>query len=359
MGREAGSGPGTLRVGRFIGRLGVASLPAVGAGLDLDQRVVRRHVARLETAGWLERAPWVWGEGSVAWLTSLGVESTGLGGLRAVKAPPAPTTIAHGVLVGWSAARAEKRGRVWKSARELALDADRWEVTMWSERGYTKQLPDLAVWLNRSAPPIALISESGGRREDRQKKILEGWRNAVYAGQYSSVLYDCANESVARRIDRLAASVHLTRSEFGLIIQPRAEKIRTLTPAADDDVPPASNSDSDVPSSPELEVEPVGTPAPPARVAAMQAAEPPKRETPEEAAERERRYRKTSESLSPGHAVHGAGLARPLCGWRGSAGQSKSRPRCSSRNQSWAPDPIRGSTATVRCRMTPLCAGGL
>ncbi|MBV9797457.1 MAG: hypothetical protein JO039_05345, partial [Solirubrobacterales bacterium] len=93
------------------------SLPAVEAGLDLDQRVVRRHVARLEAAGWLGRAPWVWGEGSVAWLTSLGVESSGLGGLRAVKAPPAPTTIAHGVLVGWSAARAEKRGRVWKSAR--------------------------------------------------------------------------------------------------------------------------------------------------------------------------------------------------------------------------------------------------
>src|SRR5437868_1994764 len=84
MGREAGLGPGTLRVGRFIGRLGVVSLPAVQAGLDLDQRVVRRHVARLETAGWLERAPWVWGEGSVTWLTSLGVESTGLGGLRAI-----------------------------------------------------------------------------------------------------------------------------------------------------------------------------------------------------------------------------------------------------------------------------------
>ena len=113
-------------MGRFIGRLGVVSLPAVEAGLDLDQRVVRRHVARLEAAGWLERAAWVWGEGSVAWLTGLGVEARGLGGLRAVKAPPAPTTIAHGVLVGWSAARAEKRGRVWKSARELALEPERW-----------------------------------------------------------------------------------------------------------------------------------------------------------------------------------------------------------------------------------------
>ena len=210
-------------------------MPAVEAGLDLDHRVVRRHVARLGAAGWLGRAPWVWGEGSVAWLTGLGVESSGLGGLRAVKAPPALTTIAHGVLVGWSAARAEKRSRVWRSARELALEPDRWEVTVRCERGYTTQLPDLAVWLKRSGPPIALISESGGRREDRQKKILEGWRNAVYAGQYSAVLYDCANDSVAHLISRLAAKVQLTRSKFGVVIQARAQDIATLSPAATDD----------------------------------------------------------------------------------------------------------------------------
>jgi hypothetical protein len=267
-------------------------LPAVEAGLDLDQRVVRRHVARLEAAGWLGRAPWVWGEGSVAWLTSLGVESSGLGGLRAIKAPPAPTTIAHGVLVGWSAARAEKRGRVWKSARELALEPDRWEVTVRCERGYTKQLPDLAVWLNRAGPPVALISESGGRREDRQKKVLEARRDAVYAGQYSALLYDCANESVAHWISRLAAKVRLTRSEFGVVVQARAEEISALTPAADNDVPPASVSNADMPSSAEVEIEPVRSPAP-LGVPAVQSAEAPKpdRETPEEAAERERRYR--------------------------------------------------------------------
>ena len=258
---------------------------------------MRRHVAKLEAAGWLGRAPWVWGEGSVAWLTSLGVESSGLGGLRPLKAPPAPTTIAHGVLVGWSAARAEKRGRVWKSARELAVDPDRWEVTMRCERGYTKQLPDLAVWLQRSGPPIALISESGGRREDRQKKVLEGWRDAVYAGQYSAVLYDCANDSVARWISRLATKVRLTRSEFGVVIQARAEQIGTLSPATDNNVPSASSSATDTPSSPEAEVEaevePVRTSAPRLRVPAVPSAEPPKPdpETPEEAAERERRYR--------------------------------------------------------------------
>ncbi len=160
MRKQVIPGPGTLRVGQFIGRLGVVSLPAVEVGLDLDQRVVQRHVAKLEAAGWLVRAPWVWGEGSVVWLTGMGIECAGLGGARPVKAPPAPTTIAHSVLVAWSAARAERRGRVWKSARELAVYRERWAVSMRCERGYTEQLPDLAVWVKRSAPPVAVIAES-------------------------------------------------------------------------------------------------------------------------------------------------------------------------------------------------------
>ena len=79
MSKKVGLGPGTVRVGRFVGKLGVVSLPSVEAGLGLDQRVVRRHVARLEAAGWLIRSPWVWGEGSVVWLTGAGVEGAAAG----------------------------------------------------------------------------------------------------------------------------------------------------------------------------------------------------------------------------------------------------------------------------------------
>jgi hypothetical protein len=128
--RQFVQGPGSLRVGRFIGRLGVVSLPAVQAGLDLDQRVVRRHVAKLEAAGWLARTPWVWGE------------------------------------------------------------------------------------VKRSKTPGAVIAESGGRREDRQKMILEGWRDAIWSGRYLGVRYDCASPSVARWINRLAKKVGLTDSDF-------------------------------------------------------------------------------------------------------------------------------------------------
>ncbi len=226
-------GPGTVRVGRFIGRLGVVSLPAVGVGLDLDQRVVRRHVAKLEAAGWLAREPWIWGEGSVVWLTGAGIESAGLGGVRPVKSPPGATTIAQGVLVGWSAARVEHRGRVWKSARELAVERERWAVKARCERGYTEMLPDLAVWLERSEPPVAVIAESGGRREDRQKMILEAWRDAILSGRYSAVHYHCSSASVEHWIRRLARKVGLAGRGFAAAVQMSAEEIAALVPAAD------------------------------------------------------------------------------------------------------------------------------
>ena len=234
MSQRVVPGPRTLRVGRFIGRLGVVSLPAVAVGLDLDQRVVRRHVAKLEAAGWLVREPWIWGEGSVVWLTGAGIEGAGLGGVRPVKSPPGATTIAHGVLVGWSAARVEHRGRVWKSARELAVERDRWAVRARCERGYTELLPDLAVWLKRSGAPVAVIAESGGRREDRQKMILEGWRDGIVSGCYAAVRYHCANEAVEHWIRRLARKVGLTGLGFAAAVQLSAEEIAALSPAADD-----------------------------------------------------------------------------------------------------------------------------
>ena len=290
-------GPGTLRVGRFIGRLGVVSLPAVEVGLDLDQRVVRRHVAKLEAAGWLARAAWVWGEGSVVWLTSTGVEGAGLGGVRAVKSPPAPTTIAHGVLVGWSAARAEDRGRTWKSARELELDRERWAAPVRCERGYTEQLPDLAVWLKRSVPPVAVIAESGGRREDRQKMILEGWRDAIMARRYAAVLYDCASVSVTLWITRLAKKVWLTPPAFSAAVQPSAEEIAALSPAALDDEPTFDEArpsgDCARAQGEEVHTAPARAPAPrePVQLAPPEPPPAPEPETAEAAAERERHYR--------------------------------------------------------------------
>jgi hypothetical protein len=260
-------------------------MPAIQVGLDLDERVVRRHVSKLEAAGWLGREPWVWGEGSVVWLTSAGMQATGLGGLRPVKAPPKTTTIAHGVLAGWSAARVEHRGRVWKSGRELATDADRWAVRARCERGYTELLPDLAVWLERSEPPVAVIAESGGRREDRQKMILEGWHDAILSGRYSAVHYHCANEAVEHCMRRLARKVGLHGRGFAADVQITAAEIAALPRATNAGEPRADATPHHEP----CQTAPVRAPDPGPPVPIRPADPPtkPEPETPQRAAERD------------------------------------------------------------------------
>ena len=277
--------------------MGVVSIPAIEVGLDLDQRVVRRHVAKLEAAGWLGREPWIWGEGSVVWLTGTGIERVGLGGVRPIKTPPRAMTVAHGVLVGWSAARAEHRGRTWKSARELAVEHAMWAVSARCERGYTELLPDLAVWLNHSAPPVAVIAESGGRREDRQKMILEGWHNAILSGRYAAVHYHCASESVAHWISRLAKKLGLIGRTFRVEVQMTAEEIAALLPAANDPDEPRSHDqlpsrDTDRRDDEQVQILPASAMLPlPVPEKLPDPAPEPEPETPETAAERRRQHR--------------------------------------------------------------------
>jgi hypothetical protein len=76
------------------------------------------------------------------------------------------------------------------------------------------RVPDLAVWLPDAERPIAVIVESGHRRDDRQRRILEGWRDAVHAGQYARIRYDCTSASVAQRIKRLADKAWLRSPKF-------------------------------------------------------------------------------------------------------------------------------------------------
>lgn len=166
------------------------------------------------------------------------------------------------------------------------------------ERGYTKQLPDLAVWLKRSAPPVAVIAESGGRREDRQKMILEGWRDGILSGRYAGVHYHCASASVAHWISRLAKKIRLTGPAFVAAVQMSAEEIAALPPAADD-------GDDQPVGKPQLSPEAARAPDEQVQIAAIRASLPPapvqmklpeappepQPETAEAAAERERRYR--------------------------------------------------------------------
>ena len=127
--------------------------------------------------------------------------------------------------------------------------------------------------------------------------ILEGWRDAIVSGRYAGVHYHCASASVAHWITRLAKKVRLTGPTFVAAEQMTAEEIAALSAAADgDDEPPVSKPQpSDGVAQPrdeQVQVAPVRAPLTPAPVQPERAAPPSQEpESPEAAAERERRYR--------------------------------------------------------------------
>jgi hypothetical protein len=141
-----------------------------------------------------------------------------------------------------------------------------------------------------------VIAESGGRREDRQKMILEGWHNAILSGRYSAVHYHCASDSVAHWISRLAKKVGLIGRTFRAEVQMTAEEIAALLPAANDPDEPRHEQlpsrDTDPRDDERVQIlraHPM-LPAPVAEKPPEPASEP-EPETPETAAERRRQHR--------------------------------------------------------------------
>ncbi|MDE3129880.1 MAG: hypothetical protein KGL16_01905, partial [Acidobacteriota bacterium] len=122
--------------------------------------------------------------------------------------------------------------------------ADQWAVRMRDERGYHKQLPDLAVWRRGAERPVAIVGDEGHRREDRQRMILEGWRDAILAGQYAAVQYDCGSDAAVARIRRVAKRARLSPPEFIAAAQRSADEIRSIAPDPDVDEAAAAPQNS-------------------------------------------------------------------------------------------------------------------
>ncbi len=204
-----------MRVGRFIGRLGVVPMPAVERGLGLVERVVRRHVAKLVRVGWCERMAAIRGDGSLVWLTGSGLQGVGLGELPALRAPElfAPRT-QHSVGVAWAAAEIEHAGHRWYASRELALEPGRWAAEIANERGaHSRRLPDLVFWPSLDdGLPVAVVVARWLANPRRERAALEGWQAAVTAGRYAQVRYVAG--PAANHLSRLASEIGLTAPQF-------------------------------------------------------------------------------------------------------------------------------------------------
>jgi hypothetical protein len=129
--------------------------------------------------------------------------------------------------------------------------------------------------------------------------ILEGWHHAVLSGRYAGVRYDCASESVARWISRLARNVFPYGRSYLVGVQMSAEEIAALSPDAQEDDRPGDDQqpgcDTDPPGPETARTMTVCAPAP-AKPASTHREIPevrfsPQEETAENVEARERRYR--------------------------------------------------------------------
>jgi hypothetical protein len=191
-------------------------MPAIAYGLGLADRVVRRHVAKLQAVGWCERRPALRGDGSSVWMTATGLAGVELGNLPAVRAPdPFSIQTMRTVGVAWIAAAIEAAGHQWRSPRELALAPDRWGAQVANERGGTsRRLPDLVFWpASDNALPVAVVVEHGPPKPRRERAALEGWKSSIAAGRYAQVRY-VARRTAAGRVVGLATQLDLTETQF-------------------------------------------------------------------------------------------------------------------------------------------------
>lgn len=276
MERTVSVGPGSVRVGCFIGRLGVVAMPAVSIGVGLAERVVRRHVAKLEAIGWLERTAALRGDGSLLWLTVAGLEGLGLE-LAAVRAPAAfSATTLRSVEIAWAAANAERQGLRWLSARELTVERQSWQIAVANERGrHSPRLPDLVLWPADSPLPVAVVLERGHQHPRRKRATLEGWQAAIAAGRYAQVRYQ-TGPAIARDLRRLAAQIGLEAPAF--VAGENVTAPEVIAPTAENELTGRAV----------VEEQPAPTCPPPTPNVDRDPPRPPVMETPEEAAERQR-----------------------------------------------------------------------
>lgn len=262
-------------------------MPTVGYGLGLADRVVRRHVAKLEAVGWCERRPALRGEGSLVWMTATGLGGVELGDLPAVRAPdPFSIQTMRTVGVAWVAAAIEAAGYRWHAPRELALAPDRWGAQVKNERGGTsRRLPDLVFWpASDDRLPVAVVVEHGAPKPRRERAALEGWKGSIAAGQYAQVRY-VARRTAAGRVGRLATQLGLTETQF-------TARERMVT---DEPSPPTelieSHPEASAPPEPATATVPSRLRPSTAYVAPPPSRPPEPAETPEQAAQRQKRIR--------------------------------------------------------------------
>ena len=147
MGRVLGPGPGSMAGLKWLARVGPSPLDPWRYAMGWSEVAARSHARRLEAEGWLGRVAMMWGQGSMFYVTKLGVRvlGTGLGAQPA----PQPNWWAHHSACAWAAAWLTVRERRFLGEPEIRHSGEWAERLIWYDsRGWKKSghRPDLIAW---------------------------------------------------------------------------------------------------------------------------------------------------------------------------------------------------------------------
>jgi hypothetical protein len=162
----------------------------------------RSHARRLETEGWLGRVAMLWGQGSMFYVTKLGVRvlGTGLGAQPA----PQPNWWAHHSACACTAAWLTVRERRFLGEPEIRHSGEWAErLTWYDSRGWKKSghRPDLIAWAPDDSVH-AIEVELARKAKARLNAILSLHNTWMLHGKVGKLVYIVGDADDARRIRR-------------------------------------------------------------------------------------------------------------------------------------------------------------
>jgi hypothetical protein len=147
----------------WLARVGPSRLDPWRFAMGWSEVAARSHARRLETEGWLERAPMTRGAGSLFFATRTGARVLGVPLIGCTT--PAPTWWAHDIACAWTAAWLTVRGREYLGPQELISSTEWAHPLHWQDRSGVKRSghrPDRVGFLpsgKRVAVEVELVAK--------------------------------------------------------------------------------------------------------------------------------------------------------------------------------------------------------
>jgi hypothetical protein len=195
---------------RWLSRLDVAGIEALGCALGFGRRATYSHLERLARADLAVRAfdP----GGSVVAITAAGRRAIGADKGDVRTGATHGSGLRHARAVSWVAALLTVRGRSWVSERELRGD-DGWQVPVVWAASRGRHRPDLGV-LVRGAR-VAVEVELSHKSPRRLAAILAGHEDAIASGRLGGgLIYVSDRGDVLDAVRRAGARVGIPTQRF-------------------------------------------------------------------------------------------------------------------------------------------------